>query len=112
MQVVVSDGLLSDFQSITINVTNIPDTPPHWIATSDIGTHPAGYVPVSSSNFNHDATNDVLWFNPANLDLDLWKISNGRWAGRFRPMSSSAYNSALTPPPSARRSIFSCARGC
>jgi autotransporter-associated beta strand protein len=53
----------------------------HWIATSDIGTHPAGWVPLSTADFNHDATADVLWFNASNLDVDLWKLSNAHWAG-------------------------------
>jgi autotransporter-associated beta strand protein len=53
----------------------------HWIASSDIGAHPAGWLPISTANFNHDATNDVLWFNSSNLDVDLWKIDNAKWAG-------------------------------
>jgi len=53
----------------------------HWIASSDIGTHPAGYTVLSTGDFNHDSTNDVLWFNASSLDVDLWKISNAHWAG-------------------------------
>jgi autotransporter-associated beta strand protein len=52
----------------------------HWLATSDIGSHPAGYVPVSTADFNHDSTNDVLWYNASNRDVDLWELANGKWA--------------------------------
>src|SRR5262249_20244673 len=52
----------------------------HWMASSDMGTHPAGYVPTAS-DFNHDGTTDILWFNSTTLDVDLWKIGNAKWAG-------------------------------
>jgi hypothetical protein len=82
VQVTASDGASGDNQIITVNVADVPDTaPPHWIASADIGTHPAGYLPISTGDFNHDATSDVLWFNASNLDVDLWKLSNARWAG-------------------------------
>ncbi|MGB9367249.1 MAG: FG-GAP-like repeat-containing protein, partial [Xanthobacteraceae bacterium] len=85
VQVAASDGALSDNQIITVNVTDMvettPSVPPHWIATSDIGSHPAGWAPVSTADFNHDATADILWFNSSNLDVDLWKLSNAKWAG-------------------------------
>jgi hypothetical protein len=55
--------------------------PPHWMASTDIGPHPAGWLPLSTADYNHDGTSDVLWFNSTTRDLDLWKISNGHWAG-------------------------------
>ena len=58
-----------------------PSVTVHWAATSDIGTHPAGWLPASTSDFNHDGTSDVLWYNAATRDLDLWKIAGGKWAG-------------------------------
>jgi serralysin len=53
----------------------------HLAATSSIGAHPAGWLPAATGDFNHDGTSDLLWFNAANRDLDLWKIANGQWAG-------------------------------
>ncbi|MEJ0075025.1 MAG: FG-GAP-like repeat-containing protein [Alphaproteobacteria bacterium] len=55
-------------------------TSSHWLASSDIGPHPAGWLPIATDDFNHDATSDVLWFNSSTLDLDLWKLSNGKWS--------------------------------
>jgi hypothetical protein len=80
VQVRASDGSLSDDQAITVNVIDVAE-PPHWIATSDIGSHPVGWLPVSAGDFNHDGTNDVLWYNSTTNDVDLWKIQNGQWAG-------------------------------
>ncbi|MEJ0078343.1 MAG: Ig-like domain-containing protein [Alphaproteobacteria bacterium] len=80
VQVTASDGALSDNQVITANVTDVPE-PPHWIASSDMGTHPAGYVPFRTGDFNLDGTTDILWYNSSTNDVDLWKISNGKWAG-------------------------------
>jgi hypothetical protein len=54
---------------------------PHWMASSDIGAHPAGYAPISGRDFTGDGTSDVLWYNSTTNDIDLWKISNGKWAG-------------------------------
>src|SRR5262249_10830669 len=58
-------------------------TPPttHWSATTDVGSHPAGYQSAGFGDFNADGTSDALWFNPTTGDLDLWKMSNGQWAG-------------------------------
>jgi hypothetical protein len=81
VQVLVSDGLLIDLQTVTVTVIDVPDSPPHWIATSDMGTHPAGYVPFRTGDFNLDGTTDILWYNSSTTDVDLWKISNGKWAG-------------------------------
>jgi FG-GAP-like repeat/RTX calcium-binding nonapeptide repeat (4 copies) len=58
-------------------------TPPsvHWSASTDLGTHPAGWQPSLTGDFNGDGTSDALWFNPANNNLDIWSIQNGQWAG-------------------------------
>ena len=53
----------------------------HWMASTDLGTHPAGWQPAGVGDFNHDGTSDVLWYNPTTRDVDLWTISNGHWAG-------------------------------
>jgi hypothetical protein len=76
-----SDGGGFDNQTITVNVTNVSETPVHWIATSDMGTHPAGYVPFRTGDFNLDGTTDILWYNSTTNDVDLWKIGNAQWAG-------------------------------
>ena len=52
-----------------------------WLASADTGPHPTGWLPVSTGDYNNDGTSDVLWFNAANLDVDLWKIQNGKWSG-------------------------------
>jgi len=58
-----------------------PSVTVHWVATTDVGTHPAGWVPGPAGDFNHDGTNDLVWYNATTRDLDLWKIANGKWAG-------------------------------
>jgi serralysin len=73
----------------TTPVTTTPVTNPpaattaqlHWAGSTDIGAHPAGWLPTSAGDFNHDGTNDLLWYNSTTRDLDLWKISGGKWAG-------------------------------
>ena len=62
-------------------ITVLPASRPHWMASTDIGLHPAGWLPVSTSEFNNDGTSDVLWFNNTTRNVDLWKIANGKWAG-------------------------------
>jgi len=52
----------------------------HWSATVDVGLHPAGYAPALVGDFNHDGTGDLLWYNAATRDADLWKLANGQWA--------------------------------
>ena len=52
-----------------------------WSASVDIGLHPAGYLPALVSDFNNDGSSDLLWYNTATRDADLWTLSNGQWAG-------------------------------
>jgi len=53
----------------------------HWAASVGIGTHPTGYAPVLTGDFDHDGTNDLLWYNTTTRDADLWRLSDGQWAG-------------------------------
>jgi RTX calcium-binding nonapeptide repeat (4 copies)/FG-GAP-like repeat len=53
----------------------------YWAASVDVGTHPAGWLPTSARDFNHDGTSDLLWYNSATRNVDLWKLANGKWAG-------------------------------
>ena len=53
----------------------------HWSASTDIGTHPAGWQPSLTGDFNGDGTSDALWFNAATNNVDIWSIQNGQWAG-------------------------------
>ena len=53
----------------------------HWSASTDIGTHPAGWRPSLTGDFNGDGTSDALWFNAATNNVDIWSIQNGQWAG-------------------------------
>ena len=65
-----------------VNNPPVPAGPQvHWAASVDVGTHPAGWLPTSAADFNHDGTNDLLWYNSATRHLDLWKLGNGKWAG-------------------------------
>ena len=53
-----------------------------WAGSVNIGTHPAGYQPSLSGDFNGDGTSDILWYNPTTRAVDIWKIdTNGQWAG-------------------------------
>ena len=51
-----------------------------WAASSTIGLHPAGYQISGIGDFNNDGTSDVLWYNPATRDTDIWLLNNGQWA--------------------------------
>jgi Ca2+-binding RTX toxin-like protein len=84
------EWLAFDDQTLTwplFNVTPVINPPAplarqvHWMASVDVGTHPAGWLPTSTADFNHDGMNDLLWYNAATRHLDLWKLGNGKWAG-------------------------------
>ncbi|MGB9366958.1 MAG: FG-GAP-like repeat-containing protein [Xanthobacteraceae bacterium] len=70
------------FDDQTIAWSPVPAGPRvHWAATSEVGPHPAGWLPNATGDFNHDATSDLIWYSATTRDLDLWKIVNGKWAG-------------------------------
>ena len=48
-----------------------------------IGSHPLGYQVAGTGDFNHDGTDDVLWYNPTNGKTEIWKIVNGQWSATF-----------------------------
>jgi hypothetical protein len=85
------ERLAFDDQTILWSPSTPPSPPPsppvptgpqvHWVATLDVGPHPAGWLPSRIGDFNHDTTSDLLWYNATTRDLDLWKIANGKWAG-------------------------------
>ena len=132
VQVRASDGIQSDDQLITVNVTDGPSAvPPHWMASVGLNAHPAGWAltasrrshrrrherhglvqrdhgqrrsvedfqrpmgrlasisvrirwagsPQASAISTATAPSDLLWHNPTTGNVDLWKISNGQWAG-------------------------------
>jgi hypothetical protein len=83
VQVRAFDGSLPDDQTITVNVTDVPDAPSklHWIKSVDIGAHPAGWLPAGFGDYNNDGTSDVFWYNSSNGDGEVWKLQNGQWAG-------------------------------
>src|SRR4051812_45200285 len=58
-----------------------PGSTVFWIASNDVGTHPAGWLPASNGDFNADGTTDLVWFNSATNNIDIWKLANGQWAG-------------------------------
>ncbi|MGB9364950.1 MAG: CARDB domain-containing protein [Xanthobacteraceae bacterium] len=80
VQVRASDGSLTDDQAITVNVTDVAERP-HWTASTTIGVHSPGYQISGIGDFNHDGTGDVLWYNPATRDTDIWSLNSGQWAG-------------------------------
>jgi len=71
----------------------LPATPPttsppvptgprvHWSASVDVGTHPGGWLPSATGDFNQDATSDLVWYNATTRNVDLWKLADGKWAG-------------------------------
>jgi hypothetical protein len=78
-----SDGALADDQATTVNVTDVGEAPRtvHWTASVDVGSHPAGWLPAGSGDFNADGTSDLAWYNAATGNIDVWKLYNGAWAG-------------------------------
>ena len=75
-----------------------------WSASTDIGSHPAGWQPSLIGDFNGDGTSDALWFNAATNNVDIWLIQNGQWAAptsaHTRPAGSlrrSAISTAMAP---------------
>jgi hypothetical protein len=71
------------FSDGTVTAAALVAPPPsvHWSASTDIGTHPAGWQPSLTGDFNGDGTSDALWFNAATNNVDIWSIQNGQWAG-------------------------------
>jgi hypothetical protein len=53
----------------------------HLVSVSDFGAHPAGWSVGPIGDFNRDGTDDFAWFNPSTRSAEIWKISNGQWAG-------------------------------
>jgi len=65
-------------------------TPTHWIGSTLLPTHPAGWntIPVVSLNdFTGDGTADILHFNASNGNVDIWAIANGNYAASVSPGS-------------------------
>jgi hypothetical protein len=73
----IENAKFSD-QTITLGPL-APQT--HWLASVDVGPHPAGWLPSAVGRFNADATSDLTWFNPTTGNIDLWMFANGGWAG-------------------------------
>jgi len=48
----------------------------HWSASTDIGTHPAGWQPSLIGDFNGDGIADVLWRTTAGNHLETWLLGN------------------------------------
>jgi hypothetical protein len=56
-----------------------------WAAsvTPGLGLHPAGYQIAAIGNFTGNGTDGVLWYDPANGNVDEWVLNNngnGQWA--------------------------------
>lgn len=75
-------GATIDQQHVSATGTIQNDDPPtHWMASIDMGPHPAGWLPTGIGDFNHDATSDLAWYNSTNGNVDVWKFTNGHWEG-------------------------------
>ena len=59
----------------------------HWNASSDVGSHPAGWAPSGIGDFNDDGSSDIAWYNSATGNVDIWQIVNAHWAGSTNPGS-------------------------
>jgi Ca2+-binding RTX toxin-like protein len=80
VQVQASDGPAIDTQTITVSVNNAADLV-RWTKTIELSPHPAGWVATGTGDFNGDATSDIVWYNSATGNIDIWKLSDGQWAG-------------------------------
>ena len=47
----------------------------------NVGSHPLGWTPARIGEFNDDGTSDIVWYNSATGNVDLWQIVNAQWAG-------------------------------
>ena len=76
-------GGISSPQEVRAAIVNLtaPEVPPHWAGSIVVGPHPVGWLPVATGDYNNDGTNDVLWYNQTNNNVEIWKILNGTWAG-------------------------------
>jgi len=81
--------------------TPVGSGPPHWMASVDVGAHPAGWSPAGIADFNHDGTGDLGWFNPTTGDVDIWELANGHWSASsdvgshpagYQPVGHGDYN--------------------
>jgi hypothetical protein len=72
-----------------------------WSASVDVGSHPAGWLPALTGDFNHDGTSDLLWFNASANDAEVWVLSNGKWSASsdigphpagWQPVASGDFN--------------------
>ena len=90
------DYSLSDDQAMTVQVTDVLEVL-HWFKSVDAGAHPGSagtiefrashdtavdrWLPNGIGDFNGDGTSDIAWYDDAIRDIDIWKLSNGAWAG-------------------------------
>ena len=58
-----------------------PGSTVFWIASVDVGSHPVGWLPAGTGDFNADGTSDLAWYNSTTNNIDIWLMKNGQWAG-------------------------------
>ena len=46
-----------------------------WAGSVDIGTHPAGWVPVGLGDFDHNGVPDIAWQETATNRIDNWMLT-------------------------------------
>lgn len=69
------------FADVSGNLSDLIDVPQtHWMASVDLGPHPAGWSPAGVGDFNRDGTGDIAWFNNQSGETELWLLANGHWS--------------------------------
>jgi subtilisin-like proprotein convertase family protein len=67
--------------AVVIAHLEIDPAPMSLATTVSVGSHPTGWHPMSSDDFDANGAGDLAWFNAASGNLDLWKLDGGHWAG-------------------------------
>jgi hypothetical protein len=65
--------------------------PPKWMASVDVGSHPAGWSPAGTGDFNHNSTGDLAWYDTTTSTSGSSPMANGprvRMSARIPPVIS------------------------
>jgi subtilisin-like proprotein convertase family protein len=67
--------------AVAIAHVDIDPSPISRGLTTSLGSHPAGWLPAGTGDFNNDGSSDLAWYNAGTGNVDLWKLADGHWAG-------------------------------